>query len=347
LKQRILPSALGILCAVTFPTLLSAQTGASGSPARMQSGESTVRAQIEQRRGGTQTGTIAISGNRLMVNGRAYVDPEGEVKLVGIDPASSEACFLVELQDSWAVKFVSAKSPDDVLVIGHLKGGSRSGYIFDGVSGVHISAAHFSIMPNGLMMWRDSAVFLYRAGAGMTSNALPDGYYPTERQRGDIETTSVMMIRKDDRGQSANATGMKSAGSLFGMLSGKKTYDFAFYDLVSGRQIDLPYENITQQGDPYDGNGLRRNGHYFWLADWVKLGNRRFAIYFSKGLQELTVTNLDTGVSKLAMKRGLGINGFILTRENGTARVSANWMFKDHTIPDLAAWFDGDAAVVQ
>jgi hypothetical protein len=348
-RQKEMMSAFGRLggqpSAPPSPSIPSPQLPAPGVPA---AGEADLLKQVDALR--KSGGPAEIKGGvfDLKINGKPYVDPEGALANVAIDATNGDASFLVGRSNVRQLKFLSAHTPSSALPVGSLSV-SRQGVEFAGVTGARVIANRFTILPDGIALWRDEALFIYRYGRGVESFALPEGFYPAEYQRGNVGTTGIILLRKDDRGMSDNAKGMRAMGSLLGMVSGKNRSDFALYDIRTNKQIPLPLENITQEGDELtNGVGMPNTRHYLWRAHWANLGKRRFAVYFAKGLQELAVTDLDTGMTKIAMNRGLGINGFSLTPDGkGSARLSGNWMFKDHTIDDLTGWFDGNGATLR
>ncbi len=302
-RQKQILSTLGALG--TFPTAATIQP--TVAPA---GNEASLLRQINVLRKAAGPATMEGSAISLKIGGRPFVDPEGQLANVAFDPANGDSSFLVGRSNVRQLKFLSAHAVDSPLNVGIIIA-SGDNIEFTGIAGAHMVGSRFTVLPDGVALWRDEAMFIYRYGQRVESFALPEGFYPAEYQRGNVGTTGLVLVRKDDRGKSNNDRAVKAMGSLLGMVSGKKQSDFALLDFRSGRQIPLPLENITQDGDELTNSiGRANNHHYFWRASWGNLGKRRFAIYYSKGVQDLSVTDLDSGTTRLAMSRGLASMAF-------------------------------------
>jgi hypothetical protein len=295
----------------------------------------------------SKTGSVSLEGTtdmRLVVGGRKYVDPEGELANVAADADRNGATFLVGRGASRPVKFVALSDMSAPVLVGRLsqRGG---GFVFEGRTGVRIAGDKFITLPDGIALWRDDALFLYRYGTPVASHALPEGYYPADYQHGDVGGTGVMLLRRDQRGESANAGALRAAKSLFSMVGvgRKNASDFSLFDTRSGKLTPLGIENLGQDGEPLlDQVGQPSKSHYFWRVQWMQLGTRRLAVHRAKSMQQLLVTDLDSGRTAIAFDRGLGITSWAFMPDGrGSGRLVANWMMQDHAIDDLSAWFDG------
>jgi hypothetical protein len=159
-----------------------------------------------------------------------------------------------------------------------------------------------------------------------------------------------MLLRRDQRGESANAGALRAVKSLLSMAGGQKAAsDFSLFDTRSGKLTPLAIENLGQDGEPLlDDVGVPSTTHYFWRAQWMQLGARRFLVHRAKSMQRLLVTDLDSGKTVLAFDRGLGITSWSFTPDgHGSGRLVANWMMQDHAIDDLVSWFETAPAIAQ
>ncbi len=286
----------------------------------------------------------------LVIEGQKYIDPEGLLANVTIDPNNGDSTFFVGRGDRRVVKFLSGHNPSQPLVVGEITINS-SGYEFNSVTGVHILAAHLITLPDGLGLWRDDALFLYQYGKGVASYALPSGFYPTEYQRGNIWKTGLILLRRDFRNDNDNVRSIRAVKSIFGILTNqRKAEDFVLFDFQKNNTLFLPVDDPGQGHDgPIISNGIGGNlTHYFSKIQWMNLGKHRFAFYFKHSVKQVAVTDIDSGKTAIALSRDLGINGFKVEPDaHGSARLVGNWMFKDHDVPDVIKWFDSAPAEPQ
>ncbi|MBB3693530.1 hypothetical protein [Sphingomonas sp. BK580] len=328
--------ALGLMAAA--PSAAPAQSAATAELSEAQLGAEVRKA---------KPGTVSLDGTtdmRLVVGGHPYMDPEGELANVAADAERNGATFLLGRGASRPVKFVALTDMSSPVPVGRLsqRGG---GFVFEGRTGVRISGDKFITLPDGIALWRDDAMFLYRFGTPVASHALPEGYYPADYQHGDVGRTGVMLLRRDQRSESANAGALRAAKSLFSMVGvGRKAAsDFSLFDTRSGKLTPLAIENFGQDGEPLlDQVGQPSKSHYFWRVQWMQVGTRRLVVHRAKSMQQLLVTDLDSGRTAVAFDRGLGITSWAFKPDGrGSGRLVANWMMQDHAIDDLSAWFDG------
>jgi hypothetical protein len=346
---------MGAVCATIvtlgFSTIASAAQQSRGAPDQTvtaQMDEGALLAKLNQLRGAaTSVDMFAPEALELTINGWRYVDPEGLLANVTVDPDTGDATFFVGRTHKRALKFLSGHSPGQPLTIGEITAG-EDGFSFSSITGVHILGQKLITLPDGLVIWRDDALFLYQYGKGAKSFALPSGFYPTDLQRNNIWQTGHILMRRDFRSDSDNEKGFRATKQLFGALVGRsKSEDFALYDFQRDKMLMLPFEDVGQGRDGALMSSVRTPdlSHYFWRVQWVTVGTRRFAVYLKNGTRQVAVTDLDSGKTAIAMSRDLGINGFDLKREGPqTVRVTASWMFKNHDIPDLVPWFDAAPA---
>ena len=345
-RQRQITGQLGAL-GLMQPGAAVAPSAAAASANDMSEGRLGAIVQAA-RRTGTGVRLDGTDDQKLVIDGRRYVDPEGELANVAADADRNVVTYLVGRGDSRTVKFAVLTDMASTMPVGRITQ-TRDGFGFEGRTGVRIAGDKFITLADGIGMWRDDALFLYRYGNPVASHALPEGFYPAGLQRGDVGGTGVIMLRRDQRGESGNAGAMRAAKSLLAMVgAGRKSSDVALFDTRSGKMTPLPIENFGQDEPLLDNIGQPSKSHYFWRANWMTLGQRRFAMHRAKGMQRLLVTDLDSGKSAEAFNRGLGITSWSFTPDGrGSGRLVANWMLKDHAIDDLVGWFDKAPASVE
>ena len=197
-----------------------------------------IQAEMTAMRGGGTEGTVSNEGGILRINGTPVIDPEGRVGLHAFDSASGDMTYLVRMTPTeFLVRFRSAHQPQRVQTAGQLFLTPTRTIEFESAAGTRINGRHIVLTSEGVIIWRDDALFQYDFDSGMRSFPLPEQTYPTYFQRGQIAQTNVILVRKDDRWQSDNQQAQEAIGSLFKMLGGKaQNKDFELYDYVVRRQ---------------------------------------------------------------------------------------------------------------
>lgn len=286
---------------------------------------------------------------RLYVNGSQLIDPEGQIQTYAYDRETGDIIYTIRTGQSDAIiRASSAKDANSAVTVGNLYRRPNGEYEFESQTGVRAVGRRFTISGNKIVLSRTDAVLVYEPGQGLQTYSLPQGTYPAFYQRGNIAQTNTILIRLAEGGDDGRQL-TKAAGEFFNLISGKQqAKEFALYDFTKNTFLPVDLQNSFQQHETlsYD-DSFMPTGHYFWSVEWLKIRNRRIAIHFADINGKIFVSDLDTGETKLAMSRGLGISSFKTVRNpDDTVALSANWMFKDHVIPDIVDWFDNDGIAI-
>lgn len=295
---------------------------------------------------------VELSMEKLRVDGVPFVDPDGGIINAAEDvdrnivtfttrgPAGRSVVKLAALDDLGSATPVGYSSWTEVRPVG--RSGDRSRQIFEGRTGVRVEGRWGKQAADGVALWDDRRVMIYRYGAGVLTGDVPAGFYPAGSQNGDVVGTGVLLIRRDNRRETANQGAVRAFKGLFSSIgAAKPVSDFALLDASNGKVMPLPIEDLGQDESMYDGPQGQSGTHYFWRARWMKLGERRFVLHFAKLKQRMLVTDLDSGKTAEAFNRpSLGIVSWTFEPNRGAGRLVARWGSQDHVIDDMVGWFD-------
>jgi hypothetical protein len=102
--------------------------------------ENALLAKINQLRGpASPVDMTAPEALDLAINGRRYIDPEGLLANVTVDPGNGDATFFVGRSNRRVVKFLSGHSPDQPLTVGEIAL-VQNGFTFSSVTGVNMGS---------------------------------------------------------------------------------------------------------------------------------------------------------------------------------------------------------------
>lgn len=304
----------------------------------------------------------------FVVNGRAYVDPVGRISKYAIDPFTGDAAYLAETSPGQGkLKWVSLSSPDDSIEFGNASY-ANGVWNVSTVTGKVANGDLLVLIPSGVLIGRDSAVFRYEPGKRMKSVALPKGYFLAPLQHGTVGSTETVLLEKEKTEDQSNP--LSGIGKLIGRIAGAKFEDYAFLNLSTGNLIPL---NVSADGKTtnrysecrkknnmvnvcnkmtsfeslYDQNGLHNMTHYYWRTNWHKTKTGAYAVVQENGLKEINIIDLATGKRVNAFERGLGIESYSsgITKD-GKLRIVASWAFGNHVIDDVEATLASSAPSV-
>ena len=237
--------------------------------------------------------TIKKMPDGIEVNGQQLLDPEGRIIQYSFDEATGDLGYVVELPNGLkAVKVTRAgiSTPIKVATI------ASSGAIWSAqlATGSTINGNYFSVQPNGFVISRDASIFFYKAGTGVASYSVPQGYVVTPFQRGNIGTTGYILLERENATGGNNpfsriASSVQSIGKAFGVTSKE---DYALMRLADAKLVPIDVEangkersagrNCRQRNSLINEcNSMvtfeslwtdvgTRSRHYYWRIDWVQ-----------------------------------------------------------------------------
>jgi hypothetical protein len=307
-----------------------------------------------------RTGDVEIEGRKdgFVVNGRPYLDPEGAITDYAFDVVSGNIGYVVEAPGGQIIKVTRAGASTDALALATARE-TAAGWQVVTATGKTMAGSTYSVTPNGVLVARSTAAFLYEPGKPIESFALPKGYVLADHQRGDVASTGYVLIERD-ASQSGQERGLGSLKSLINPFAKKE--DFALYGLSSAKiyPLDIPSfaKNVTVGSNCrkvnavinkcatgtrleslYQPNGLRNEGHYYWRVMWVNTPGGPLAAALENDLSDLNLIELNTGKKVVGLSRKMGISGFdVKQAADGTVAIAGRLGFKTDEIRDAMAF---------
>ena len=301
------------------------------------------------------------------INGVTVLDPEGRISSYAADPIGGSITYVLQGSQGVRIKSLGAGDPSRSLLLATGRQTS-AGWELVTASGLQLSGQTLSVTSDGFMVGRESALFRYKAGQGVTSVPIPAGYFLAPLQRGNVGATGVVLLEKE------GATGTNSATSLLAnlqtigaILGANRKEDFALLDLNTRKLHPL---NISANGKTvnvhsqcrkknwavnecaqmqsfealYDRYGLKNGTHYYWLAHWINTAAGPMAFTLEDGAANLYVTDLNTGRRVVALNRSLGIADWeVMQGADGSVGVKGKLAFTWHEVADVVSLLQGQA----
>lgn len=307
-----------------------------------------------------------ITGRRdgFDVDGRPFLDAEGSITMHAHSMRTGYITYAARAGSGYVIKTWRVGSDMEPVTIARATL-SANGWDVQTETGKRLAGAALTMAPLGFMVAREASAFRYVPGKGVEAIAVPDGYVLASMQRGDIGGTGFVLLEREQatgaRGDSAGQllSTFKALGSSLGMT---RKEDYALMDTRDGRLFPL---NVSAEGklvnryadcvkrnrlvnecasvhsfaSLYDNMGMRNNRHYYWRVQWLASDVGPVAISHENGVRDVVITDLTTGKRVTAFSRGLGIVGFDVEQDiSGVIRLSADWSFQKHEIPDVLAY---------
>ncbi|NTV09412.1 MAG: hypothetical protein HGA47_01385 [Zoogloea sp.] len=297
----------------------------------------------------------------FIINGRGFVDPEGQIRNYAISPVSGLVTYLADTGNgSFLIKTARAGTSSEPVTIARATR-SNSGWQVDTSTGKRIAGQSLTMLSGGFLVGRDTAAFVYAPGQGVRSIAVPNGFVVANFQRGDVQSTGYLLIERDvATAQRENGLfeSVKALGAAIGVNAAE---DYALLNISSGETTKI---NIAEGGKRVGNysNCRRRNAivnecanvdfretlydsigrnlaHYYWRINWFGTPGGPVLVAQENGLKDITVTNLKTGKKALAFTRALGIAGHDATQDSsGKISIQAKMGFSTERIDDASSF---------
>ncbi|WP_231365739.1 MULTISPECIES: hypothetical protein [Thioalkalivibrio] len=300
----------------------------------------------------------------FLIDGVAYVEPQGEISSYGFDTTTGAVTYLMAVADrEYQVRTANPSNGLAPVTIAHAERG-RSNWSIRTVTGETLRGSHLMPTSRGFAVARDENAFIYAPGEGVSTLGVPDGFHLAAHQNGDIASTGYILIERN-RARSSGESMMRTMRALGDALGGSSAEDYA---LINYRDQSVVPINISSEGGQvsvhsecrqrnsivnecanmhsfeslYDPRTGRRNeGHYFWRLHWFGTEQGPIAVSHEAGLRRIAVTRLDTGEKAVAFSRGLGIASMDAEQHpSGRVKVTGGWAFRSHELPDAFEAFD-------
>lgn len=325
-----------------------------------QSTEEAVAAQLQSSQG--ISAALDFRGRRdgFDINSRPVIDSEGPIFSYAFDVISGDVTYAVKTTQGVSIKTLQKPTLSQPIVIATGRFG-QGGWEMRTSSGKTLGGSTLTVLSNGFLVGRDTAAFRYIAGRGVQNIAIPEGYFITPLQRGNVGSTGYVLVEKmgatgSEDSLSQLLSSVKSIGSIIGAV---KKSDYALMDIGSGKLYEL---NISANGrlvtvmsecrrrnwmlsecqraqtfeSVYGADGAKNSSHYYWRVDWVRTPKGPVAFTLEDGLAKLYITDLSSGKKVVGFERSLGIADWQVSQNsNGNVAVKAKLAFDWNEIDDV------------
>lgn len=293
------------------------------------------------------------------INGQPVLDPEGRIFSYAADVVGGSITYAVQSSRGVIVKTMSAADPSRKLVLATGRQ-TQNGWDLVTSSGQAMGGHTLAVLSDGFLLGRESAAFRYKAGQGVTSIAVPTGYFLGPLQRGQVGATGYVLLEKEAAtgtdSFSRLAASLQTIGSIVGT---NRKEDFALMDIRTRKLHPL---NISANGKDvhvhsqcrkknwlvsecaqmqsfealYDPQGFKNGRHYYWSIHWLNTPAGPVAITLEDGQANLYVTDLQSGRKVVALNRSLGIADWdAMQRGDGSVGLRGKLAFEWQEVPDV------------
>lgn len=308
-----------------------------------------------------------VERDGILINNTVYLDPEGTVERAGWNILNGHFTYVISNFDgSKTVKFSRANTQAAPITIAQIRS-SNNGHRVDTVDGQTLVGKSYIPTSGGIIASRGASLFKYEIGKPVESISVPRGWSVASWQRGDVDSTGLVLLEKNKSAKTQQKQGIgglfssfKEIGKDFGIT---EIYDYALLDIKSGRTFLLNMSindkavtkltNCQRQNSfvnkcsdsysynsLYEADGRANRLHYFWALDWFQTLAGPMAIYNSGS--SVVLIDITSSQNIKLYERTLGVNGFIVEKQiDGKVKVVTQLGFDEKTIEDLAQHMAG------
>lgn len=368
-RQRVMQTVLGSVAQLeSAKNAQNAATPSNNSVEIAQFSSETLikkRAEIEINKAPAK---FQVARDGIEINGQMYLDPEGSIEKAGWDVVTGNFTYTVtNIDGSQFLKLSNAHYSGSALTFAKLENGPR-GYKVTTADGHVMTGENVIPSSNGVIVSRGASAFKYELGQGIKSVAIPQGWYVTALQNGDVDSTGLLLLERIPTKQEDNAvaglfSAIKSAQKAFGA---GEVYDYALYDMNSGKGYlvnkSLSEQNVhvhsqcRRQNDVvnkcekmdtyqsiYDEKGKPNFSHYYWSLGWFNTPEGPIAIYSSGA--KVHALHITKDQETFLFERTLGVNWFTSSQKiDGDIEVKARLGFTDEKIESVLSFVNAQPA---
>jgi hypothetical protein len=245
-----------------------------------------------------------------------YIDPQSPIASSNVISDTGWITYLVAGIGNYdfVVKRANFRQHAAPEVLGRLVS-MRGEWQFTPLNGQTYVGYNYHLTSKGLLLLRTGSVFTYFQDASSKAepkvHMLPEGWFVTVGQKGDIEASRLLTVQRW-----AGGTGFTSAGDFV----------IGFYDLDSGKFIATMNMHLQPKHEADAFNSK------FFLYNTVK---GPISIAIEDGEKHVVVRNVRTGQTRVAFERDAGVT-FLKTEQKNTGRISLSCAvgFADEAIFD-------------
>jgi len=248
----------------------------------------------------------------------SYIDPYSAIVKSTPYSATGFAVYLTKGQgdNDFQVKRIDFRNGGEPEVLGSLMQ-TRGEIRFQSSDGKEYSGKSYYLTSRGIILARNERVFTY-VPVNNQIQSVPDGWDFTWTQRGDIESTRIITVKRRIDTGAFNVS--------------KPNHEIGFYD-IDKKEIVGSIKMSVADHDP-----VKTFNQRFFLFKTV-LGPLSIAV--EDGYKNVVVRNIRTGQSKVAFTRDLGIVSMWSRRaSSGRVQITAAVGFENKTIFDAEDFLD-------
>jgi len=306
--------------------------------------EADIAKQLDALPKSTSGAHITKKKDGFEANGRRHIDPEGKIVKFGANAHTGDITYLAQIShESYIIK--TMRVGHDPITIATADR-SQNGWAVTTVTGKKIVGESVIPLTSGFLVARGTAGFIYSAGKGISSIAIPEDFLIAPFQNGDIQGTRYVLIERRPTDKSNQIGGIfDSVVSLGSTLGVNKKEDYALLNIDTGKQISINVSmdgknesvysecrkrnsfinscaNVDFQESLFDKYGLPNAGHYYWRISWFNTKTGPILIVTENSLRETVAENLNYGKKSTLFNRVLGIN-YVIVTEMPDGKISA------------------------
>lgn len=313
---------------------------------------------IEQVKGVTNTGnaaTFSVERDGIQINNTMFLDPEGNIENAGWNNSSGHFTYIVSNPSGDAtLKFFRAGSTASPLSIATITP-QRNGYHIRTIDNQVATGNAIIPTSDGFIVSRENSVFRYTIGQAVSPIALPRGWSIASLQRGDVDSTGLILLEKSAKLRENENKGFR--GLISGLPGTAAVTDYALFDLSTQKTYLLnmsksqnevqKYSNCERQNavlnkcgtmhsyeSLYQPDGRKNRLHYFWALDWFNTSVGPLATYNSG--TRIYVVDIVNDKKLTLFSRTLGINDFNVSRAaDGSVALEAQLGLSKIELEDL------------
>lgn len=252
-----------------------------------------------------------------------YIDPYAPIVEAATLSANGTVTYLVRGNkldsQEYIVKRVNFTNKDAMPeTLGILEGVRREWRFTPKGATEAIAGYGYHLTAGGILIFRSANVFSYFPSTTVKARILPDGWYFAVFQKGDLETSRLLMVKK------ANPKFLDPGRELIG-----------FYDVDKSQLLDTQLDMSF-----IEGSEEIQFKNRFYLYDTSR---GPIAVALEDGLKKVVVRNLKTGQSRVAFERASGI-ARLKSQQTNTGRiyVKAEVGFSDEELFDAEDFLYND-----
>jgi hypothetical protein len=291
----------------------------------------------------------------IIIDGKPFVDPEGEILTIGSSNLTGEFTYLIAGQNAKEsiLKYNRANSGKESLTVAVIRNNYGTLKVFT-INGKSYSGTQVTPISSGLLISRDSTIFQYSLDSELKTFNTIDGFHIAKFQNGDVANTGYILLEKNEAEKGSTDSIFSSIKGLGSTLGLTESYEYLLANIATNKVIPLNLqtgdknvsvlsgckkgnnyinkcENMSMVESLYDTNGQPNYDHYYWSVNWLNTNSGPIALY--KESSKVKAVDLKNSQEFILFSRMLGVNYFKASQDSmGKIKVKAKLGFSSETI---------------